>query len=721
MFKIGIFAPYKSIRQMAVLNKIRQRSVFLIIIIALALFSFVLADVFQNGGFSSQKEMNTIATVNGTDINRNEFVTKVENALRNMGPEASNLQAVNMVWNNELRSILLREQFEELGLEISDAQLQNAIAQNLANNPTFTNEAGRFDNNKLQEYLADVKENAPDLYNQFIQFEQSIAQSTKEQTYFNMIRAGLGATNAEGQMEYKLENDKVDIDFIQIPYSNIPDEEVEVTEADIADYIKRNAEKYESDAAVDIQYVLFSEDPSSSDEEEIKSEITSLLNQQVSYNAVTKQNDTLPGFSEASENTAFVTQHSDSPYNDRWWFKDQLPEDIADTLFDLNVGEVFGPYKSAGSFNLYKIVESRQLADSVQAKHILISWEGLQTAGETSRTKEEARSLADSLLNVVKRDASKFETLAGEFSNDPSVAENSGDLGYLPPNSTVESFDDFIFNNKPGDKAVVETDFGYHVISIEDQKNIQKAVKVARVSKAVQPSEETINQVFTNATKFESNAKNSDFIEAAKQETLSVRPVNRVTELEENIPGIGNNRTIVNWAFEKETNVGDIKRFDVNNGYAIVQLTNKSEKGLMPVSEASAAVTPIVRNEKKAKKIRESITGNTLEEIASNNDTQVKSATALNRKSPAIPDAGTEPKVVGAAFGLNEGETSQLIDGKNGVYKVRVVAKREAQDVQNYSTYISQINTRRTAAISTNVFNALKEKAEIEDRRADFY
>ena len=50
---------------MAVLNKIRQRSVFLIVIIALALFSFVLADLFKTGGFSGQKDQNTIATING--------------------------------------------------------------------------------------------------------------------------------------------------------------------------------------------------------------------------------------------------------------------------------------------------------------------------------------------------------------------------------------------------------------------------------------------------------------------------------------------------------------------------------------------------------------------------------------------------------------------------------------------------------------------------------
>lgn len=706
---------------MAVLGKIRQQSVFLIVIIAMALFAFVFMDVIDGGGFTSNKEQNTIATINGNDISRVDFVRKVENALRNMGANATNLQASNAVWNNELRAVLLNEQIENLGLQLSDEQLQTILSQNLSGNPTFSNQAGIFDPFKLQEYLADVKVNAPEQYQQFVEFEKSISQTALEQTYYNMVRAGLAATSFEGKKEYKLENDKVDIEFVQIPYSNIPDEDIQVTEKDIADYIKRNAERYQSEAAVDIQYVLFEENASSADEAEIETEINALLEQQISYNSITQTNDTLPSFKEATDYASFVTQHSNGQFNDRWFFKYQLPENIADTLFAMNIGEIYGPYKTEGSFNLSKVTDIRQMADSAQVKHILISWEGLQTAGQTTRTKEEAKTLADSLLNVVRRDASKYEELAASFSDDPSVQENSGDLGYLQPGSTIEEFDEFIFNNRTGEKAVVETDFGYHVIGIEDQKNVQKAIKVVNVVKAIQPSEETLNQTFVKATRFESNASNSDFVETAKEEMLDVRPVRRIGELEENIPGIGNNRTIVNWAFEKNTKVGDIKRFNVRNGYAIVQLTAKSPKGLLPASEASAAVTPIVRNEMKAKRIMESLNGSTLEEVASQQDTQVKKANALNRKVTTIPDAGNEPKVVGAAFGLAEGQTSGLIEGKNGVYMVRVVSRTEAADAQNYATYVSQINSRRTANINTSIFNALKKNAKIDDRRANFY
>jgi len=706
---------------MAVLNKIRQRSIFLIIIIALALFSFVLADVIQNGGFSSQKSQNTIASINGTDLSREEFARKVDDAVRNLGPNATNAQAMNMVWNNELRSVLLREQFDELGLTVGADQLRNGLAQNLSNNPAFLNEAGVFDNNKLQEYIADVKANDPLRYGQFVEFEQSIMQNIKEQTYFNMVKAGLMATTTEGAFEYKIENDKADIEFVQIPYTSIPDTEINVTNEDITAYIKKNEKRFQTEAAVDIQYVFFAENPSQEDDQVVKNDIESLLSQKIEFNAISKQNDTLVGFRETEDHIGFVAQNSEGQYQDRWWFKKDLPETIRDTIFGMNKGAIYGPYKLENSYNISKVVDVRQLADSVQAKHVLISWDGLQSAGETSRTKEQAKVLADSLLNVLKRDSSKFETIATEFSDDPSAAENKGDLGYLSPGATIKEFDDYIFENNTGDKSVIETDFGYHVIGIEDQKNIQKAVKVANITKSIVPSEETSNRIFVDATQFEAKAIKGDFANVFKENDVEVRPVNKIGELEEMIPGIGNNRNIVSWAYEKNTKVGDVKRFNINNGYAIVQLTNKSEKGLMSAAEASAQVTPILRNEKKAKQIRESVKGNSLEEIAQEKNTQVKTANAIAVKTPTLVDAGTEPKVVGAAFGIKEGQTSGWIDGRNGVYKIRVLARRDAPATENYASYVAQLNTKRATGINASVFSALKKNAKIEDRRASFY
>ncbi len=141
----------------------------------------------------------------------------------------------------------------------------------------------------------------------------------------------------------------------------------------------------------------------------------------------------------------------------------------------------------------------------------------------------------------------------------------------------------------------------------------------------------------------------------------------------------------------------------------------------MSIAEASATVTPILRKEKKAKKIRESITSSDINEIATSQNVTVKIASAISMSAPTLAGGGTEPKVVGVAFGTKVGETTKLIDGINGVYVVRVLAINNAPDLDNYKSFANQLNARTAPSININVYNALKNAAEIEDNRADFY
>ena len=91
---------------MAVLSKIRQRSFFLIVIIALALFSFVLADVIKSGGFSGGS--NNVGSINGTKFEYQEFMSKVANVEKQQ-QGISGTQALNSVWEQEVRKALLSE------------------------------------------------------------------------------------------------------------------------------------------------------------------------------------------------------------------------------------------------------------------------------------------------------------------------------------------------------------------------------------------------------------------------------------------------------------------------------------------------------------------------------------------------------------------------------------------------------------------------------------
>ncbi len=141
---------------MAILNSIRKRGIFLIVIIALALFSFVLSGVIGNGNTSLKGESN-IATVNGVDITREEFMKKVETTQRSLGSNSQTTQAMNIVWQRELRRVILEEQYQALGLTAESAQISNALSINLANNPAFQNDLGLFDDGIMQEYIASAR------------------------------------------------------------------------------------------------------------------------------------------------------------------------------------------------------------------------------------------------------------------------------------------------------------------------------------------------------------------------------------------------------------------------------------------------------------------------------------------------------------------------------------------------------------------------------------
>ncbi len=625
-----------------------------------------------------------------------------------------------MVWERELRRVIMEEQIEKAGITVEKAQIDNALKTSLANNPTFLNDAGQVDDGKIQEYIASIKASSPEMYAQWLKFEEGTANGVLQATYYNMIKGGLRSTVAEGEQEYHFQNDNVNFSYVMVPYTKIPDAEITVTDDEIKKYVAAHPNDYQVEAQADIQYVTFSELPSETDMEDAKTGIAAMLNNKVEFNQDTKTNDTIAGFRNTKNYEEFVNSNSDVPYYDRWMFKSDLPPTAADTLINLNQGDIYGPFKVDNALYLTKVLETKRMPDLAESKHILIRYVGTMRAPETvTKTKEEAQKLADSILSVVKKDKTKFADLANEFSDDSSK-DNGGDLGNSTPGRMVPAFDKFIFDNPTGTIGLVETDFGFHIVEVGKQSEPKKSVKLATVVKNIEASEKTVNDVFSNASKFEVAVNDGDFSEIAKAQNLEVKPVNKLGIMDANIPGIGDNRTIVNWAFNEDTNVGDTKRFNVTDGYVIAQLTRKNEKGLMGVAEASPIVKPILLNEKKAIKIRESISGNTLEEIAKNQGMSVQNAIEISMASPLI-GTNNEPKVVGTAFGTKPGQSSQLIDGKSGVYKIKTTAFNPAPKLESYVNYANQMSSKAAPTAQNAVFNALKKNAEIEDNRATFY
>ena len=394
------------------------------------------------------------------------------------------------------------------------------------------------------------------------------------------------------------------------------------------------------------------------------------------------------------------------------------------TLQAEHSGDTYGPYKLGTdimmlSKNRWK---TKQLPDSVKVRHILIPFVGTTRADiSVTKTDEEAKETADSIYNVIRSNRSNFVDLL-DLSSDKVSNEKNGEIEFDYQASMAPEFKDFSFENKLGDLKVVKTSFGYHVIEILEQNNKQRALKIASIAQEIEASEQTIDNVFNETSKFEIAVANQDFTEVAKQSNYVVMPVSSMKVLDESIPGLGSQRAIVRWAFEDATNVGDIRRFNIQGGgYAVVMLAATNEKGLMSTEKASVTALPEIRKEKKAALIRARITGTTLDDIAVSENQAVKTALAINMKNPTLSGAGREPKVIGTAFGLTEGQTSKLIEGVLGVYVVQTTKITPADALPSYQAAANRIGTTKANAISTVLYNALKDASEIDDNRATFY
>jgi peptidyl-prolyl cis-trans isomerase D len=719
---------------MAVLNKIRQRSLFLILIIALALFSFVLADLFKNSDALLGTAQDIVATVNGKNITRIDFMSKVENTQRQLGPGATSTQAMNRVYDQEVRRAVMNTQFEELGLSVEQDQMKDLIKQNFSTYPEFQNEVGLFDENKLTEFVANLKAIYPERsvlgnfqlnYDDWVNSESSIAIGAQERTYYNMVKAGVNATLNEAEVDYLLENSTRDIKYVQIPYSTINDSLVDVSKSDINTYINNNKAQFEVEASRDIVFVEFKEAPSLDDETDLKSKLGEFITGKAVFE--NGKNDTIVAFRNVKEssleNYVNYTAASDVNYNDAFVKKSALPSVVADTLFNLNAGDVYGPYKDGAIMKLTRMVAAKQVPDSAKVRHILIPYMGALSAGpDVTQTLEQAKATADSVLAIVKVNRSKFPELVTALSSDKGSIDKGGVYDFHPSTQMVKPFSDFEFQNKVGDIGVVEAQYGFHIIEILAQKGSSKVVKVATIAREIEASTETIDNVFTEASKFELAVKDAFFQDIAKENKYTVKPVNGIKVLDEQIPGLGSQRGMVKWAFEGETKVGDFKRFTIpGGGYAVAQVTKVSKKGLMDPETASASVLGDIRKEMKAKMIRDKVTGTTIDEVSKNQSRPTTNSAAVNMKNPTMTGAGLEPMVVGVAFGLKDGETSGLIDGERGVYMVTVSNILEASKLDNFQAMANRLSTTRSSAAQTKVYNALKETADIEDNRASFY
>ena len=703
---------------MAILGKIRQRSIFLILVIGLALFAFVISGAFGNGsGDTGPNE--PIGVVNGEEIPLENFRLLVDQTERTYG--YTTLQAVQTVWNQFVRNELFQKEFDALGIDAGRDQIEQVVSstESIITDARFINEAGFFDFGLFADFIAQMRDTNPQAYETWKQQEAGIIASARESIYFDLIQSSTTVTEEEAKMLFHLEADNIDLNYVQVPYSSRADSLFSVKESEVKAYISDNANQFEREASRSLQYISFLEQATDEDQAIIRENLEELVEDRIEYNDVSKLTDTILGLKNTTNLTAFIERYSEESFDSIYTSKGRLPSEYAEIIYTLSEGEVFGPYKDINTLKISKLLD-RKINGNIRASHILISYKDAERAQpDVVRTKQEAKALANDLLRQVRRDSDRIGALALQYSDGPSK-NTAGDLGFFQEGGMDDKFFAFADQSKVGSVGLVETDFGFHIIKVVDKQDL---VLLASVSREIVPSDQTANRVFKDATQFEMDAGKGDFASIAEENNFSLRTVNQVAALDENLPGLPEQRNIVQWAFSDETSVGDIKRFNLSyGGYAVVQVTAAREKGLASPQEVFAEVTRAVLKEKKAAQIiAENKAANSLEDFAAKNGVELVNALAVNQKSGTLVGAGFEPYIVGSAFSLKEGETSALIKGNNGVYMLQVTGKKVADELEDYTVYAKQLTVQGRERLGAAIVKALETSAEIEDNRALYY
>lgn len=710
---------------MAVLGEIRNRPWLLMGIIAVAMLAFVVNPDSLEKLFGAKPGV--YGKVNGDEITKEDFDDQLfilQQQAQQQGQPTKGLE--EQAWQMVVQSKLIKQQFEKMGLTLTDDMFYNQLQFDpmFAQNPENFDAKGNFKVQEIKKQIEELRNSGNvEMYNNWLKTKKAIEYRMMARQLFANVSTGITVSKKEAEEMMKQRDQVADIDFVKVDYATYAQKNpVKVTTKDLEDYIKKHPILFKRDASRNIGLVYFPAAASPQDEAVTQAEINKL------FSKGTDMSDGKENFQNTTNDSMFVSLNSDLPYNPTYFSAEQLPAAIKDKVAGAAVGTTFGPYKEQNFYVVSKLLDKKP-SDSTLSRHILVSYKGNQAGANETRTKEEAKKLADSIGAVLKATPAKFAEFL-KYSSDPGSAGQGGSVGWTTPATPfVPEYLSFLANNGKGATGVVETQFGYHIINIEDKKSGAMTYKVANLVKAIKPSDKTESEVYTKATRFIQQIQGktfNDFANVAKKNNYQFFNPKEVGRFQGQLPGLGTDKDeeIIAWAFNKKREKGDADIFTVDGtGDRIVAYLNGiQDPGTADPEAVRDQIEPIVKNRILAKQIADKITAakaTSLDQIAKMFGS-AKQTAQVNMLSPQIAGA-MEPKVAGAAFGVAKGKVSNPVEGMTGVYvlvKKSETLNRQPGDIKQVTQALASQNSQQ---FGQALLKSLQDNAKIEDYRIEVY
>ena len=549
---------------MAILGQIRKRSIFLIIVIGMALFAFVISGVFtSNGGFSSNKP---IGEINGEEIDFEIFNMMVEQAQTVYG--LNTINAVNFAWNQGVKNQSLIQELDKLGIDAGKNQLEQIISsdESIVLNPLFQNEIGLFDFNKFSNYIAQLKTSNPTIYNSWKLQEENIISLAKQKIYFDLIKSSVIYTNVESNIQYHLENDKVNIEYLRIPYELVPDSLIKIKDSEINSYVRDRKDVYEIGASKKVEFVYVADIASNIDINNIRTNLEQLKDGFNQLNQITNSTEYVEGFSSVKDYSEFIDIYSEVAWDSIYKTKQELSSDFSDILYGLNVGQVFGPYQDGNFYKITRMIDKKR-------------------EGNLNKV-----LLADVAIEIIPSNESSNENFRKasqvEFDANNGLSLNQSDASLQI--STFESFEDFdeglpgIINSRQVIKWMYDDDSRVGDVRRFTLNDGYIVAKIIEFNKTRLPDIEDvrteISQILIQNKKYDflknkyKSTLNIDTI--AEENNLEVENASAVTQYDPILVGAGVEPYIIGSSFSLEPDETS-ELLKGNNGVYIIRLLSK--------------------------------------------------------------------------------------------------------------------------------------------------
>ena len=576
----------------------------------MALFAFVISGVFtSNGGFSSNQP---VGEINGEEIDYEMFNLMVEQAQTVYGLNTT--QAVNVAWDQGIKNQALNQELDKLGIDAGKNQLELILSrdESIILNPLFQNEIGLFDFNKFSTYISQLKTSNPSVYNSWKIQEENIISLAKQNIYFDLIKSSVMFTNVESKIQYHLENDKVNIQYLRIPYDSVPDSIINIKDSEILSYIKKHRDKYEIEESKQIEYIFIPDVASALDEDNIRINLEQLRSGFNQLNRVTNSTEFIEGFDTVKNYSEFIDIYSEVSWDSIYRTKQELSSNFSDILFGLREGQVFGPYKDGNFYKISRMIDKKR------------------------------------------------------------------------------------------------------------EDNLNK-VLIADVVKEIIPSNESSNENYRKASQAEFDANNNLALNYSDA-NLVINEFESFENFDEGLPSINNSRQVIKWIYEKGSRVGDVKRFDLTDGYIVAKITDLNKKRLPSIEDIRDEISQILSRDKKFKYLNDKYKKNVnIDNIAEEFSLEIENASAVTQYDPILVGAGVEPYIIGSSFSLDIDEVSDLLKGNSGVFIVKLLSKDLATEVDLVQEISNSLTNQELQRIATLIIEVIESKAEIVDNRSFYY